>query len=161
MPTASRASSWRLPLLNCVLPGAGLLITGRLNAGLLLLVPTVILIALILGVLAIFTRAAAWPLIGGFVSAYAALALIASGWWWWLRRRATFDPVAVRALHRLAAIAYLQGRSNEAVTLARRLVAAAPEESGTWNFLALVASDAGDARTAARAEARATAIDLR
>ena len=55
MPTASRASSWRLPLLNSLLPGAGLLITGRLNSGLLLLVPTVIQLALILGVLAIFT----------------------------------------------------------------------------------------------------------
>lgn len=157
MPSVSRA----LPLLNLLLPGAGLLIAGNLVAGLLLLVPTVILIALMLGVLGLFTLAAAVPILGVLALLYAALAGLAGVWWWHLARRRIYDPVQVRALHRTAVTAYLQGRSAEAVVTAHRLVAAAPEEAGTWRFLALLAGDAGDAVLAKRALAKALLIENR
>ena len=147
--------------MNLVLPGAGLLIAGYLLPGLLLLVPTVILIALILGVLAIFVSSAAWPIVGVLSLLYLTLAAIAGGWWWWLAQRRHIDPMKVRALHRSAAIAYLQGRDAEALTAARQLVSAAPEESGAWHFLALVATAAKDPSLARRATAKGHAIDDR
>ena len=154
-------TSWRLTIVNLVLPGAGLVIAGHLLPGLLLLVPTVILIALIVGVLAIFISSAAWPIASFFFVIYAGLSLIAGSWWWWQSRRGRIDPAKVRALHRTAAIAYLQGRNAEAVTTARELVAAAPQESGAWHFLALVATAANDPALARRATAKGRAIDER
>lgn len=147
--------------MNLVLPGAGLVVVGHLLPGLLLLVPTVVLIALILGVLALFVASAAWPIVGFLSAIYVVLSLIACGWWWWQSRRGRIDPTRVRALHRTAAIAYLQGRDSDAVTSARELVAAAPEESGAWHFLALVATAAKDPTLARRATAKGRAIDER
>lgn len=154
-------TSWRLVMVNLVLPGAGLVVAGHLLPGLLLLVPTVILIALILGVLALFISSAAWPIAASLFSLYIALSVIAGSWWWWQSRRGRIDPTKVRALHRTAAIAYLQGRNAEAVTTARELVAAAPQESGAWHFLALVATAANDPALARRATAKGRAIDER
>ena len=154
-------TGWRLSALNLALPGAGLLIAGRLAVGLLLLVPVIILLALILGTLAVFTRGAAWPIVGTFATCYAVLAALAGGLWWWFAQRERFDPAAVRALHRESATAYLQGKRDVALTKAKALVIAAPEESGAWRFLALVAADAGDHPTARRAEQRAQTIDER
>lgn len=154
-------TGWRLSALNVALPGAGLLIDGQLAAGLLLLVPSIILLALALGVLGLFTAAAALPIVGTLVAVYAVLSLVAGGWWWRCLRRRRYDPQQVRLLHREACAAWLQGRAAEALTKSRGLVAIAPEESGAWRFLALVAGDAGDATTARRAEARAQSIDDR
>ena len=151
----------RLALVNLALPGAGLLIAGYLLPGLLLLVPTVILIALIIGSLAIFTAAAAWPIAGTLAVVYVLLMAIAGGWWWRQARRLHIDPVAVRALHRTAVIAYLQSRDGEALAGAQRLVASAPEESGAWHFLALVATAANHPAVARRATARGRSIDDR
>ena len=148
-------------MVTLVLPGAGLVVAGHLLPGLLLLVPTVILIALILGVLALFISSAAWPIAASLFSLYIALSVIAGSWWWWQSRRGRIDPTKVRALHRTAAIAYLQGRNAEAVTTARELVAAAPQESGAWHFLALVATAANDPALARRATAKGRAIDER
>ena len=147
--------------MNLVLPGAGLLIAGHLLPGLLLLVPTVVLIALIVGALALFVASAAWSIVGFLSAIYVFLSLIAGTWWLWQSRRGRIDPAKVRALHRTAAIAYLQGRDTDAVTSARELVAAAPEESGAWHFLALVATAAKDPALARRASAKGRAIDER
>ena len=154
-------SAWRLPVLNAALPGAGLLIAGHLVAGLMLLTPTVVVLALVIAVIGLFTWEAAVPFVLGLTLCYALLAAGAVLWWWRCARRLRFDPAAVRLLHRSACAAWLQGRSAEALAGAHRLTGLAPEEAGTWRFLALVAGDAGDQRTARKAEARAAAIDDR
>jgi hypothetical protein len=154
-------SAWRLPVLNAALPGAGLLIAGHLVAGLVTLIPAIVLLALILAVIGLFSWEAATPILGILGACYALLAAGAALWWWRCARRQRFDPTAVRLVHRTACAAFLQGRSAEALAGAQQLTGMAPEEAGTWRFLALVAGDAGDQRTARRAEARATAIDDR
>lgn len=154
-------SGWRLPALNLVLPGAGLLIAGHLWSGLALLIPTVVVIGLALTACGLAELSLVWPLLVIFAGIHLGLALIAGGRWWWLDRRRRFDPAQVRALHREATIAYLQGRATEAQATAQRLARSAPEEAGAWRFLALVAAEAGDQSTAARAAARALAIDER
>lgn len=152
---------WRLPVLNVALPGSGLLIDGHLGAGLGLLVPAVVLIALAIGALGLFTVALGVTVIGWLALLYAILALIAGGLWWLNASRRHYDPTQVRALHREAAKAYLTSQTDVALAKAHALTKAAPEEAGTWRFLALVAGDAGDASLAKRAEARALAIDER
>lgn len=154
-------SGWRLPALNLVLPGAGLLIAGHLWSGLLLLVPTVVLLGLALTACGLAELSLVWPLLLIFAGLYVGLALIAGGRWWWLDRRRRFNPTHIRALHREATIAYLQGRAGEAQVTAQRLARSAPEEAGAWRFLALVAAEAGDQPTATRATARGLAIDER
>jgi hypothetical protein len=138
-----------------------LLIAGHLIAGLAMLIPTIVLLALMLAVLGLFSWEAATPILGLLVSGYALLAVGASLWWWRCVRRQRFDPLAVRLVHRTACGAFLQGRTAAALAGARQLTGMAPEEAGTWRFLALVAGDAGDQRTASRAQARAAAIDDR
>ena len=153
---------WRLAVLNVLLPGAGLLIAGHLGAGLALLVPSVVVLALVVGVLGLFaTAAAALPLLLGLLGGELLLAATAGGLWWWYDRRGRYDPLVVRSLHRQAAAAYLRNERPAAMAKALALTRAAPEEAGTWRFLALVAADAGDQPLAARAERRAQAIDDR
>jgi membrane protein implicated in regulation of membrane protease activity len=154
-------SGWRLPALNLVLPGAGLLIAGHLWSGLLLLIPSILVVGLALAAWGLASFAVALPLLGFCAGIQVALGAVASLRWWWLARRRHFDPTHIRALHREATIAYLQGRAAEAQATAKRLAAAAPEEAGAWRFLALVAAEAGDSTTARRADARALAIDER
>ncbi len=154
-------SGWRLATVNSLLPGAGLVIAGHLAAGLFLLVPAVLVLALLALALALFTVTAALPIAGILAIVYALLAAAAAGWWWRCARRRRFDPARVRALHLVAATAYLQNRSAEALAAARAVTAAAPEEAGAWRFLALVAADAGDPVTARAAERRAQHIDDR
>ena len=154
-------SAWRLPVLNAALPGSGLLIAGHLVAGLLLLIPTIVILALVIAVVGLFSWEAAEPFLLSLSLGYALLATGAALWWRRCARRQRFDPTAVRQLHRSACAAWLQGRSAEALAGAHRLTGLAPEEAGTWRFLALVAGDAGDQRTARKAEARAAAIDDR
>ena len=154
-------SAWRLPVLNAALPGSGLLIAGHLVAGVVLLIPTIVVLALVIAVIGLFSWGAALPFLLGLSLGYALCAAGATLWWWRCARRLRFDPAAVRLAHRSACAAFLQGRSTEALAGAQQLTGMAPEEAGTWRFLALVAGDAGDQRTARRAEARATAIDDR
>jgi len=154
-------STMRALLPDLLLPGSGLFLAGRLVAGLALLVawlpvPTVLLVA---GVL-VAEPGASW------------LRLLACGWWlglalvavglhlWWQRRQ-HIDPTQVRALHAAACAHWLNGRYEPAVSGARALVRAAPEESGAWRFLALVARDAGIQGLARRATRQAEAIEQR
>jgi hypothetical protein len=149
-----------LPVINLLLPGTGLIVGGRLPMGVPLLVLAVIVLSLALGILGLFSWSAALPLVGVLLIAYAGLALIAGGLDWWCRRRSRIDPVRVRALHREACVAFLTGAAD-ALPRARALIAAAPEESGAWRFLALVARERGEAAVAAKAESRADALDQR
>ena len=152
---------WQLPLLNIALPGSGLLIAGHLGMGLALLVLAVIALSLAIGAVGLFTTAVSGIIIAWLAAGYAGLAVIAGTCWWRLARRQQYDPAHVRALHRAACTAYLTNKPEIAVAQAHALTKAAPEEAGTWRFLALVAADAGQSALAKRAEAKALAIDNR
>jgi hypothetical protein len=154
-------SDRRLCAVNVLLPGAGLLIAGRMVSGLFLLLPTILLLALMLGVLGLFSSEAAWGILVWLALPYGVLAAFAGAWWWACTRREHYDPAEVRRVHREAAAAYLQGQQAAALAGATRLTRLAPEEAGTWHFLALIASDAGNAALARKAAARAAAIDDR
>ncbi len=149
-----------LVLLNLLVPGAGLLVAGRVAIGAALLLPA-ILVAAVAGLAAgVLARPLAVPVLLGCLSAWLVLAAVAGGIWWWWARRCAIDPVHVRALHREAAGAWLRG-DGSALAAARRLADAAPEEPGAWRLLALIARDQGDVRTGRAAERRAAAIEAR
>ena len=88
-----------------------------------------------------------------------AAAVLGSTLWWWAGERVqTRDLVAIRAVWREAAERYLRNDLVGAVSASRRLTALAPTEPGAWRLLEMVARAAGDARVAAAAAARATAL---
>lgn len=146
--------------LNLLLPGSGLLVRGRLLPGLILLAPVPLLAALLLGAGIVAAPPVAAPIRLAVCSAWALLALLAALVWWWTARRTRFDPAAVRAAHRQACAAWLQGRPEQALTGAQELVRLAPEEAGAWGFLALVGESAGQPALAERARRRERRLRL-
>lgn len=143
----------RTAWIDLVLPGAALVVAGRLAWGLPLL-------ALAVGcwALALLAAGLALALGGGFLLARvlpwagvlhlaAALAALA------LRRRWAARPAADReqlhALARAACRAWLRGEPDAAAR-ARALTAAAPNDPRAWRLAALLT---GDRRAAARAQA--------
>lgn len=155
------SNGWHMPLLNMALPGSGLLIAGHVGPGLALLVGAILLISVAIGAVGLFTTAVSFVILGWLTCFYAGLAAIAGGWWWRQARRLRYDPTQVRQLHRAACAAYLTDQPAVALAKAHALTRAAPEEAGTWRFLALVAADSGQQTLAKRAEAQAIAIDHR
>ena len=158
---SGRVNGWRMPLVNVALPGSGLLIAGHVGVGLGLLACAIVLLSLAIGAFGLFTMAVSVTIIGWLASLYAGLAAIAGGCWWRQARRQHYDPAQVRQLHRAACTAYLTDQPAVALVKAHALTRAAPEEAGTWRFLALVAADSGNHALAIRAEAQATAIENR
>ena len=149
-----------LVLLNLLVPGAGLVVAGRLTIGVVLLLPTVLVVAVAGLAAGILVRPLAVPVLFGCLAAWSILAVISGLVWWWWARRCRIDPVRVRLLHREAAGAWLRGEAT-ALAAARRLAAAAPEEPGAWRLLALIARDQGEPATVRAAERRAAAIEAR
>ena len=150
-----------LALLNLGLPGAGLVVRGHLGTGILLLVPTILVMAVMGLAAGLLAAPLASAVLGVLAGLWVLLALIAGALWWRQDRRERLDPVAVRALHREAVAAWLADRLPEALTAARSLVVAAPEEPGAWELLSRIAGDAGEPALARRATRRAIAIEAR
>lgn len=144
----------RAALFDVVLPGAGLVLRGRVGLGLALLVPALAVATLLTlsGLLATadFAATLRWWMIG----CYGVLAAVAVAAHLWMTRGRVADPQVMRDLHRQAAQALLNDRLPEAVDAAERLTAAAPREPGAWRLLAHVAVAAGDRKRAGRAERR-------
>jgi hypothetical protein len=145
--------------LNLAVPGAGLLVRGRVALGLGFILPAIFTLSALVLAHLVATSAAlgGWRL--GLAAAYALFAAAATGLHAALLRERPLDGEAVRALHRQVAAAHLADRHGEAVAGARRLVAAASGEPGAWRLLALVAEGAGDAATATRARQRARGLE--
>jgi hypothetical protein len=153
MPPAARR------VLNVLLPGCGLVLRGRLTAGMPLLVAalalaTLALIALLAPLPGFDAGFALWALAG-----YLGFGAVAAAALWAWERGAQLDPAAVRAIHHRLASAYLRGDHPAARAAADELVRAAAREPGAWSLLALTAGAAGDAATAARARRRAQSLE--
>lgn len=138
-------------ILDATIPGSGLLLDGRLAAGLPLLAPTAICLALLIIAAAIGGAIGAW-VIPRIIPAYLVLALAALGLRWHFARLARIDPVRAKELARSAAKAWLRGQDAEAAAAARQLVQAAPEVANAWRMLGMVTGDP-------KAERRAQAIE--
>ncbi len=144
--------------LNIVLPGAGLLLSGRLLSGGLCLLLAMISIAVLLLSHVIAVDAFALRLLWQSLGAYAALSLVSSLWLWWRSRKPRWDAQQLRQLHRDASRAYLCGNQEQALTAARHLTRLAGDVIGSWQLLAIIADTQGDTGLARRARQRALAI---
>lgn len=145
--------------LNLAIPGAGLLVRGRLGLGLGLILPAMFaLSAFVLAHLVVTSTAlGGWRF--GLLAVYLLLAGIATAAHATLLRERAVDGDALRALFRQVGAAHLTDRHAEALAAAQRLAALAPKEPGAWRLLAQVAEGAGDAGVAARARRRADGLD--
>jgi hypothetical protein len=145
---------WLVITADVVLPGAGLTWDGRPVAGLPLLLALAALAAAALLADEFAGPDGAALLRLAALAAWAAAAVVVAGVRWWQHHRRILDPAQVRALHRAACAAWLRDEPT-ALGQAWAVVAAAPGEPGAWAFLAQVAQDRGDLRTALRARRRA------
>jgi hypothetical protein len=138
----------RFAPLDLALPGAGLLLDGRLAWALPILVPAILILAALAGGLLLGGFAADWTLTR-LLPAYLLCAALAALVRLRLAARETIDPEAAKRLARDAAQAWLRD-APDATGKAIALTDAAPELAQAWRLRALVS---GDARAARRAEA--------
>lgn len=145
--------------LNLAIPGAGLLLRGRMALGLTIMFCALITLSalILIQVVATSTALSGWRLV--LLSAYVLLAAGATIAHAVLLFERPVDAAALRALHRQIASAHLMNNQTEALAGARRLTTLATQEPGAWRLLALVAEDAGDVRLAAKARRRAAGLD--
>ncbi len=138
----------RFAPLDLALPGAGLLLDGRLAWALPILIPAVFVLAGLAGGLLLGGFAADWVL-PRLLPTYLVLAGLASLLRLRLAGREAIDPATTNRLAREASQAWLRG-APDAAAKAVALTDAAPELAQAWRLRALVS---GDARAARRAEA--------
>ncbi len=146
--------------LNLPLPGAGLILSGRVWAGVVAAVPALFVATLGLGAALVAAESLRPRVLLVCAVAYAGLALITIIAQAIASHRRPLDEARMRELHRVAAQAFLTDRHGDALTAARELTTIAPHEAGAWRLLAMVASAGGQAAVAARADRRARRIDL-
>jgi hypothetical protein len=149
-----------VPLLDLLLPGAGLTLRGRLVPGLICLVLAVINVStVILGRILLASALAAQATWWG-ISVYVLAGLSAAGMHLWIgRQRAQVDEATLRQEHRRIAAAFLTDRGQEALLGARSLAQRAKREPGAWRLLELVANRNGQAQEAAKAGKRAQSLE--
>jgi len=145
--------------LNVAIPGAGLLLRGRLVLGLGLIVPALLVVsaAILAQVVATSAVLGSWRL--SLLAVYVLLATVATITHALLLRERPVDAQAVQALFSSVAAAHLNARHAEAVAGAQRLVALAGAEPGAWRLLSQVSEAAGNKRVAAKSRRRAERLE--
>jgi hypothetical protein len=144
---------------DIILPGSGLVLSGRLISGSICLAFAVVALsgAILAQLVVISTRASSVTLT--CIAAYVALAVTAVV----VRRvttpKASPGPERIREVHRGISKAFLGGRSDEALTAARLFVREAPGEPGAWRLLELIAGRAGHPVVAKHAGGRARRLE--
>ncbi len=147
-------------LLNCALPGSGLLLRhpgvwpaflGLIGAAGL----SLIAVALVTPGTAA-TVSVGWAGLGLWIAAL----LVATVAWAVIERPSSRDLSAIQPLFREVAKAYLTGDLATAEKVARRLVALAGAEAGAWRLLALVTRAQGRTAEAAKLDRKAARRDL-
>jgi hypothetical protein len=137
--------------LDAILPGAGLVISGRLAGGIPLFAMALVLAAG--AVVAVLMGGAVTPrMLPPIAAGYVLLIAIAQSARWAYARRARFDPQAARRLARSALAAWLRDQPEAAATASRQLLKLAPEEPGAWRLRHLVLGDGRDLAQAERLE---------
>lgn len=147
-------------VLNCVLPGSGLLLR---RPGVWPAVPAGLGAAgLSLVAVALLTPGTAGTVLVGWcgLGLWLATLLVATVAWMVLERPSSRDLRAIQPLFREVAQAYLTGDLPTAERAARRLVALAGAEPGAWRLLALVTRAQGRGAQAAELDRRAARLDL-
>ncbi len=145
--------------LNLPLPGAGLILSGRVWTGVAAAIPALFAATLAVGAALVAAESLRPRVLLGCALAYAGLAALTLAAHALAARRPPLDEGRMRELHRVAAQAFLTDRHGDAVTAARELTTIAPHEPGAWRLLAMVASAAGQTAVATRAGRRAERID--
>ena len=145
--------------LNLAIPGAGLLVRGRLVLGLGLILPALLVVSafILAHVMATSTVLGSWRL--SLLAAYVLLAGVATITHAVLLRARSVDVQAVQALFRSVAAAHLTARHAEALAGAHRLTVLAGTEPGAWRLLVQVAEAAGETRVAMKARRRAERLE--
>jgi hypothetical protein len=148
-----------LLMLNCLIPGSGLVLRRRLILGLSLLLPALALVSI--AIIGLIDRDRPTGQVQGAIAllAYLGCSVLGALAWWWCERVPRIDPARVHELYRAAAAAFLGDRLAEADQAARRLTRLLPHEAGSWRLLELVARARGSATQATAAGQRAKRLE--
>lgn len=145
--------------LDMVLPGAGLVVRGRLAVGLPCLVAAVLTIASAILAQLVLIRGNVTPVMLSLIGFYAVLIAIAVITHILGRPPATPPVEFIRSRHRAIASAWLRGEASVALEGARELSRLASGEPGAWRLVELIASRSGEKQEAQRAARRALRLE--
>lgn len=146
---------------NLGVPGAGLVLRGRLVVGLVSLVLAVMALSGAVLAQLIVVSGSVWAVTGWCVAAYVAIGCATLATHVVLERVPEIDPEHLRRQHREITIAFLQGDLAAALTNARALTRSAAGEPGAWRLCELIARHAGDKAQATSAGRTARTLELR
>ncbi len=144
--------------INLFLPGAGLILRGRLISGALALILSMILLGLMIVAPLMTTESLATSLCIKLFAGYVALSLLSSMFHWFIARKRVLDHEQLRRLHQEVCQAYLNDKLDAALQLAQQICKEAGTVIGSWQLLALVADAKGDLALARSARKQAQAI---
>ncbi|NRA40097.1 MAG: hypothetical protein HRU15_18275 [Planctomycetes bacterium] len=138
-------------LLDCVLPGAGLVLRGRLWLGSIVLLLAIIS-ASALVIISIISpdnmlEESFWPLLAVYMGLMVLTVLMQL----LINRKSHYDQQLVRRLHMDCAQQFLNGSPEQALQLARQLCSACSTLLGPWQLLALIADGQGERSLASKA----------
>jgi len=145
--------------LNLAIPGAGLLVRGRLLLGLSLTVSAVLVVSAFILAHVVATSTVLGNSRVSLLAVYVLLAGVATITHAVLLRARPVDAQAVQALFRSVAAAHLTDHHAEAVAGAHRLSTLASVEPGAWRLLANVTEAAGNKGVAAKSRRRAKSLE--
>jgi len=145
--------------LDAVLPGAGLVVRGRLAVGLPCLVAAVLVIAGVVLAQLVLIRGSATPVTLSLIGVYVVLIAVAVTVQVLGRPPATPAAELIRTRHRSIAAAWLRGEATVALEGARELSRLAAGEPGAWRLVELIASRSGEKQEAQRAARRAQRLE--
>jgi len=146
-------------LLDGLLPGAGLVLRGRLAWGMPCLVLAVLCLSGAILAQLLVVRPAATGVTLACLGGYVVAALIAMTRQYLAGRVRTVAGEELRRRHRAIASAWLGGDAAAAIGGARELAQHARGEPGAWRLLELIASRGGHPQEAARAGRRARRLE--
>ncbi len=141
-------------LLNILIPGAGLILRGRLWSGSIALLAAMVCLGLLILSPIIATAEFAQSLLLQFGLIYLCLSLLSSLWLWYCTRKPSWDQAELRQLHDQASKAYLLSNYDQAIEVAQRICQQASNLIGSWQLLAIIADAKGDHQLARKARDR-------
>ena len=144
--------------INLILPGAGLILRGRLITGALALVASMVLLGLMILAPLMTTESLGQSLFIKFLLCYVVLSAASCLFHWFTARKHVLDHEQLRRLHQEVCQAYLNNKLDVALTLAQQISKEAASVIGSWQLLALIADAKGDLTLARSARKQAQSI---
>lgn len=143
---------------DCIVPGAGLILRGRLLSGALIMLLALSALSTLAILSIISTDKLLHQLLWPGLAVYASMMVVAVLLQLYISRQARYDQQLVRQLHHDCSQQFLQGSLDQALATARQLCACCSTLLGPWQLLAQIADAQGERSLAAKARRKIAEI---